>query len=68
MQYSKEDFLRQADEFERMAALASTEVLRCRYRSMARYLSILADQVAASSAPDVGPTVRAPHDLVSQAA
>ncbi len=45
MQQAHEDLLVKADEFERMAELASSEVLRCRYRSMARYWSILAGEV-----------------------
>jgi hypothetical protein len=44
MRESKDDLLSRAEEFERMAEVASTHVLRCRYQAMARYWCILAEQ------------------------
>ncbi len=45
----RERLLAKADEFEEMANRATSDVIRCRYRSMARYWSILADETAAVS-------------------
>jgi hypothetical protein len=46
MLQAREDLLVKADEFERMARCASSEVLRCRYISLARYWAILAEESA----------------------
>src|SRR5947209_6073942 len=46
MLQAREDLLVKADEFERMALSAPSEVLRCRYISMARYWAILAEESA----------------------
>jgi hypothetical protein len=46
MLQAREDLLVKADEFERLAAGASSEALRCRYMSLARYWAILADESA----------------------
>ena len=45
----RERLLAKADEFEDMANRATLDVIRCRYRSMARYWSILADDTSAAS-------------------
>jgi hypothetical protein len=50
---AREELLGRADEFERMAACASSDVLRCRYMSMARYWAILAEE--AVQGVSVGP-------------
>jgi hypothetical protein len=46
MLQAREDLLVKADEFECLAGRASSEALRCRYMSLARYWAILADESA----------------------
>jgi len=52
MQLSRHDALAKADEFERLAAAATSDVLRCRYQSFARYWWILAESGASAGADD----------------
>ena len=40
------ELLAQGDAYEGMAASATSHVLRCRYKSLARYFAILAEDAA----------------------